>query len=476
MKKLILLLLFTHSVFFAQVNYENSNEKLSNNEQLRAPVNPTRYIFNVEFHIVKNTNGTGPTQNFGEAEMMNAMKILNTTFNPHSIYFKYKGFDVIQNSNYMNIRSFNNAYTNQVAGLTFAQLVAFSKTGASPVYDNFAMNLFIVEKIDSIIGQTIPATSGYTSGPSVDSVYGYDYFLTPTLPREIAKNFSLLPTFYNWNTTNCELVNGSNSATAGDGVSDTPASPLYIGSIHVNSTTCQYNGAYTDCSGASYGTNILVSNFMSPICTPCRTLAANYSPGTANFTTGQISKMRTFIGLYYNNTSNLYGYKNAKASLTDLYKPYKVTNIGGVKTHYFQKGFDYTFYNTYPASGAATVANTDIRPLITNITIDYCCTIGQINFGNQVPLNGPCLQVLSNLAPYGRLSQEIIVDDETEFISGTIASLKSLVTGSFKTQTLDKKQVNDPNLEENLSKDEYHVITKMTPSGKTVQKVIYIRN
>ena len=58
---------------------------------------------NVKFHIVYDNNGFIPydlgfngetTSQFGEAEIMEILKDMNVTFNPHNILFKYKGFDV----------------------------------------------------------------------------------------------------------------------------------------------------------------------------------------------------------------------------------------------------------------------------------------------------------------------------------------------------------------------------------------------
>jgi hypothetical protein len=68
---------------------------------------------NVKFHIIYENNENpvipnGVTVNgqqvfqFGENEIMEILKDMNVTFNPHNIFFKYKGFDISYNSDVTN--------------------------------------------------------------------------------------------------------------------------------------------------------------------------------------------------------------------------------------------------------------------------------------------------------------------------------------------------------------------------------------
>ena len=162
MKKIILVLTITllTTVGFAQEDCRIVNEKghkpppesiyqKDKDGPTKRPINTSSYVFNIKFHIIKNTNGTGVTQYYGEAEVMNALKILNTTYNPFNIYFKYKGFDVIQNSTYMKIRSsVGGAFNQNTTHPLFNDLVAYSKSMTNPIYDYNAFNLFILEKIN----------------------------------------------------------------------------------------------------------------------------------------------------------------------------------------------------------------------------------------------------------------------------------------------------------------------------------------
>lgn len=76
----------------------------------------------------------------------------------------------------MKLRSFAGGAANQnPTHPFFADMVQYSKTGmTNPVYNYYAMNLFIVEGIDISTVNGLPATAGVANRPGVDSVFSYD--------------------------------------------------------------------------------------------------------------------------------------------------------------------------------------------------------------------------------------------------------------------------------------------------------------
>lgn len=269
-----------------------------------------KYVFNVKFHIVKETNGSGVTANFGEAQVLNAIMILNTNFNQFNIFFKYIGFDVIKNSLYTKILSGTPVPNIIPTQKSFTDLVLFSKT-ASPivVYDDFAMNLFIVDKIDQNGINLLNQVAGVAYKPGIDSAFSYDNFLAATLPHEIGHNFDLFHTWEGWNTPNCEHVSGDNWQIAGDEVQDTPASHQLTNAN--NTSVCSYTNISNtvDCLGVLY-VNVPNKNFMASN-NSCRQLSTNFLPGNAEFTPKQGIRMRQQINAYINNDTNPYGYNLA---------------------------------------------------------------------------------------------------------------------------------------------------------------------
>lgn len=495
MKKIIILIaLFLNCMSFGQVldcphlpnpDFPEPPTNIFSRSTLVVPPASTRYVFNVRFHIVKNTNGTGLTANYGENEVMNAIMTLNTHYNQYNIFFKYKGFDVIQNTTYTKIRSFAGGAQNQNATHPFfADILQYSKTGmTTPVYDYKAMNLFIVEGIDISTTTNNAQTAGVAYTPGIDSVYAYNTFLSSTLLHEIGHNFNLLHTHQVSGTTGCERVDGLNSATAGDLVTDTPAShPLTFNNI--NTTNCSYQNPtlIRDCVNVVY-TNVPIRNFMSSN-NSCRTISANYLPGNAVFTQGQANRMRELIDTYYNNVNNAYGFKNAKNTIESLYEPFAVVLVGGsqggtnppyassssrtftpneegtganvwncpIYTQRFQKGLTYEFSNS--TIGVLTKLPTEQY----NYTLNNNWLGVKLAVFNQNILQFGGIECFGTFEPY---------------IKGDVKSLTSFGSSNISIQTLDEISATNPNLLNDLQSQKFHIITKETESGYTNQKVIY---
>ncbi|WP_395052628.1 hypothetical protein [Flavobacterium sp.] len=453
------------------------------------PPTSNKYVFNLKFHIIKNTNGTGATANYGENEVMNAVMILNTQYNQYNIFFKYVGFDVIQNTLYTKLRSFAGGAANQnTTQPFFADMIQYSKTGmTNPKYDYNAMNLFIVEGIDISTTTSLAQTAGVAYTPGIDSVFAYNTLLTSTMPHEIGHNFNLLHTHQRRvvsGVTICEHVATSssdpnyNSDTEGDFVTDTPASHV-LSTANINNSGCTYQNTanLTDCIGTIYS-NVPIRNFMSTN-NNCRILGSNYLPGNAVFTQGQANRIREQIETYYNNLSNVYGYSDAKNTVESLYEPFAIVGVGGStnsSTSYsktytpnetntganvwncptytlrFQKGFDWIF------------SNSTIGTLNKTVTDQYNYSLNNYLLNVQIPYFGTDIYQSGGILCFGSFEP---------YIKGDVKSLSNLGSQIIMYETLDEIKASDPNLYEQLQSQEYHIITKETESGFIDQKVIY---
>jgi hypothetical protein len=457
--------------------------------------NPTdKYVFNVKFHIVKENDGSGVTAAYGENEVMNAIMIMNTNFNQFNIFFKYVGYDVIPNTTYMKVRAANFPNSN-LSHPTFAQLLDYSKTGmTNPVYDYEAMNLFIVEGLDyNTLSPYEPRVAGAAPMPGIDSIYGYNYFLSPVLPHEIAHNFFLLHTHEQSGTPNCERVANFgdllyNSDTNGDRVEDTKASFMFGGN-YANPVTCIFqntNNPVLDCIGTPY-VNMPVRNYMSSM-NSCQNLQANYLPGTGEFTPGQGNVMRNTIALYYNHPNNFYGMSNAKNTVESLYEPFVITPSSYIgpttvtdknpgdgmatvcrtysePTYRFQKGFTYQWYyvmdyltNTFEWYEGEALLN---QPNL-GLTFQIGMKIPQIN--EDIVIIGPACTKGANIG---------IVCHEEPYAGGKVSSSRNLISTQYEEIILNGAQISDPALIENLESGKYHIITKEIQSGEQTQKTIY---
>lgn len=428
----------------------------------------------------KNDDGSGVTANYGENEVMNAIMIMNTNFNQFNIIFKYIGYDVINSTSFMKVRAANFPNTN-LSHPTFNQLIEYSKTGmTNPVYDYNAMNLFIVEGLDyNVLSPYNTMVAGVGKIPGIDSIYGYNYLLSPVLPHEIAHNFFLLHTHEQSGTPNCERVANYgdllyNSDTHGDRVKDTKASFMFGGN-YVNQSTCTFQNPnnFSDCVGTPY-VNVPVRNYMTSM-NPCQNLGANYMPGTGEFTLGQGSVMRNTIALYYNHPNNFYGFSNAKNTVESLYEPYEITPIleeivsitddgipNGMSTvcrrltgqnYKYQKGFNYIF-NRYEVI-------TNEQPYQLPNYQDYgTFIITQLNPTYEHPFGYVCYRgaQLCELEPIS---------------GGKIYTTLNLGSSNISETNLTSQQIEDQNLIQNLPNQTFNIIVKETATGEKKAETIY---
>ncbi|WP_143032101.1 hypothetical protein [Tenacibaculum sp. MAR_2009_124] len=283
------------------------------------------YVFNVYFHILNDNNGYRDIP-ITEEHILEAVSILNKSFNPFKIFFKYKGYGHI-----------NNTWRSVVylgGNRTFNQLIDYSK--GIDKYRSDSFNIFIASSIRrSQYDQT--RIAGVANKPGINTVIDDEYLLTSTFPHEIGHNFNLFHTHHNWNKNNCELVRRN------DFVEDTLPSVPYSSDDLIDGCSSELKEIRNKC-GIEIR-QVPSSNFMSSNVMPCRSL------DNALFTQGQGKRMRLSI---HEQISPMY--MGTQNSVESLYEPFKGNydkvvvddSSDSDNTNFkFQKGFDYEFVDCY---------------------------------------------------------------------------------------------------------------------------------
>jgi hypothetical protein len=212
----------------------SSNLSLNSSYQMRSS-NNNSYCLKIYFHVIRRSNGTGG-QSVESVE--EAFNILNQDFNPQNISFNWDSqIDYIDNDSYY----------------------------SSPTTAIFNVNNH-QDGIDIYLYDDSSSAGGRANGVGQSSEFWVSgsYWKTPNNPltRSHVISHEMGHVLYLWHTHHgtyneggndnpCpELVNGSNSATCGDYVTDTPADPHL--QFDVNQSTCQWNSSGTDANGNQY--------------------------------------------------------------------------------------------------------------------------------------------------------------------------------------------------------------------------------
>ncbi len=163
----------------------------------------TDICFNVFYHIVRQTNGSG---GFNPALLGQVTDKLNQVFNPHRIYANNLGYGYIDNSTYYNIDDVGSSTTE------FDALVQINNQPN-------AINIYIVNSAMSYAGKA----DGILSKALVIGVGSVN---TQIVSHEVGHCLNLWHTFQGTasGTSGCaEAINGLNCSSCGDKVCDTPA-------------------------------------------------------------------------------------------------------------------------------------------------------------------------------------------------------------------------------------------------------------
>jgi Pregnancy-associated plasma protein-A len=215
MKKLLILFLFTITNFpilYAQACGYPTNTHVPD----ISPHTITGAWVNIYYHIVKRTNGTG--SGITNANICKATRDINNIFNKYGIYFKQIGTDDITDDALYGFSGTENE-SNTLFGKRLRQ---------------DAINVYILPYIPGGGGcaKNIPS---YALAVTESSVINSP----STISHEIGHCFGLYHT--HMTTFGAELIDGSNGASAGDKISDTPADP----NLEYNVSNCLYTGTAT---------------------------------------------------------------------------------------------------------------------------------------------------------------------------------------------------------------------------------------
>lgn len=344
MRKLFLILVllwgfsFSHGQSFCSTPTTSSNANLNSSSHMKS-TNNSSYCLKVYFHVIRRSNGTGGQST---ASVNQALNILNQDFNPHNISFSWNNqIDYIDNDSYYNNPSstiFN--INNHQDGI---DIYLFDDSSSSGGRANG-------------VGQS---SKFYVSGSFWKSPFN-SLIKSHVISHEMGHVLFLYHTHHGTyneggNDNPCsELVNGSNSASCGDYVTDTPADPHLL--FDVNQTTCQWNSSGMDINGDLYDPD--EKNIMAYTDVGCMEY----------FTQKQGERMRNAISSLNYLQQTIVNYQDLSVSTTKNgnYLTITITNgsgitpytiyIHGINLTITTNSRNYTLYYPYQG-GSITVTN-----------------------------------------------------------------------------------------------------------------------
>lgn len=418
-------------------------------------------VFNIFFHYVKNSAGqfTGlpelPGYGVSEIGILNAVRSLNLSFNPHNIYFKYLGYQII------NDPTPNGSYTN------LTQIQNLIDEYAHPN----AFNYFVVNSFQSFPPGGTPTAFAHTGSTSMFFTKGTfkdgsNASSLALIAHETGHILNLRHAFFGYNNAqNCERVTRDplnplyNATTHGDLVADTPAQPDYPCCVQTDCSIPVNDTTHTNYFGETYE-NISIGNFMSYL------LTCNH-----HFTNGQAQRMRQSV---FNNWNY---YAPCMNTVESLYQPFEAIGIAGstvvsiqnnndgtanvcrnlLMKHRFQPGFTYEFPDSFGEDPLA--ANVNQVPVIKNNTFNFRVKIQQLSGIHYETVLVNC-------------SKMVICQNEP-YVKGMLISTQTLGSTNITVQELNQEQVNNPNLYETLTEQHYHILQKETDHGAVKEEIIY---
>lgn len=200
------------------------------------------YIIGIYLHVMRNSDGTGGQT---QTEVNTAFNTLVSDYRPYNITFELLGTDEINDNTYNNQTNFT---TDNNGDGKFDNFTVNSHSNAIDIY------LFGNDKLNFGLASNIPGTALVIGG----NAFGINLASSHVLSHEVGHCLGLFHTFHGtWIYEafgSCpELANGSNGATCGDFVADTPADPARIFDCG-SQGTCTWNcsGSYVDANGQQY--------------------------------------------------------------------------------------------------------------------------------------------------------------------------------------------------------------------------------
>jgi len=418
-----------------------------------------KHVYKVKFHIIRDNNGNR-ADFIGEDIVMNVIRDLNMSFYTGNIYFKYNGFEYIDDSNLRgNI-----------------PVISLLSTFSAYFQDRTTFHLFIINGQMTAYNNdgNLISVPGFGPRGGGVSFYSFEGITSRRVPsHEVGHNFGLRHNFSSSeNAVRDENALGYNAEFVADRIHDKPACKIWSNN--------QFN------SFGEYVGNDIDNNEALPA-NDSRRYYSQYRPKITNlmyiheggdlpinyqYTRGQFYALRHWISRDFTLSRLFY---DASVSEVELYKPFESLMIGQnivsitdndngtaevcrnilIKDRY-QKGFKMEFIE----EDAFFLASTeyDLTEIISPIR-NYFIKMIQINDEFLQKREVPCVR--------GTIC-------ETEsYISGQIISTQILGSMNITIKELNEIEVKNPALFEELMNQYYHILKKMTSSGAVHQKVIY---
>ncbi len=451
-------------------------------------------ILNVCYWQINDPNGENPNPLSREI-VLESIALLNITFNPNNIFFKYRGYEEIDSLSNVIQEEYNGSCSTVTSNgspvidpngfgtlsrCQFSEFWEFIRTNNGERED--AINIYIPYETDDFAG--------------VARSIGTNQILVPTINicnsifiHEMGHALGLRHTHTSYNSsTGCERVTRNpndasyNATTAGDRVADTAAVPDFINeycffddpTATCNSTTglsrfyidennCTYIGANTDCDGVFYRINSEdVRNYMSYSDRDC----FDY------FSPGQGIRMQETI----ESDSDL---RAATTDVASLYEPYAGEYYDGTglydairHTPLFQPGFIYEFYSCrgdYPQPADYDDISFDV-----NTTPGYRIAATESNYFTITHRGGYSFRIVH--PSLGEDSRRCYTTTSLKPTGGTIIQFQDNVFNNNVVITpQDSIQINNENLIQNLQPGLYK-IDKEFPDGTIEEQVISKNN
>ncbi|MBK8600195.1 MAG: hypothetical protein IPN80_06185 [Flavobacterium sp.] len=344
-------------------------------------LNNNRFVLNVQFHAVNNSDGTASSDNyFGETDALKILARLNEEFNKHNIFFKYRGLTTINNSIY--VQQINDIPT---AKAMKDQFIDENK------YDVNSINIFMTKDNYNPFNTYYTTFGEDNTDILMPDATNYPLHHIGLIPASMGRSLGLLyvafgSSLYSFGMPNftepCTLANGSTqlqdpSVTPSqlpnaENVTRNPSSPQYNattkGDLVADTQACFYASTNNYCSNVTDGVwnmNTFVSHpsvtdqvYAPYVCTINEgnnfmgLLTPRYIGYNGLFTPGQVRRMKEYIEGNMNNIfrQKLNVFEDDSPDISVLYEPFISNMSNGNNTMY-------EAFRTFTTNSTQTGAN-----------------------------------------------------------------------------------------------------------------------